>query len=701
MYIPSVDVWYQTVGPAVIATFLSLLRTLAPTDPVLLLGILECEDEDINPQLIKELFGLSGKNQYEIPRPERVSLSQSCGSIVSRTLTLLQQSRHEFFDPLVDYVNTSPAEFPEPAERRKRQFEILIPVPPEPPKAPPPLTKAEVRAQKKKDRLLLNMLKQYIQPIMDQIKLKNKKFRTGVIDEAQIGYLYEEEDPAIVSTDLPLEERRLDPSRPYEKATDDHGEPGLVNVATGKFFYNLEIVTIEKRLSNGYYKRPRDFAADIKKLAKDAKAIGDQERIIKANELLTNVEVDMENIGVQAPQLVAELDNVYARESRREKEMVAKAKELAAAEGRRLEIIPSNVPPPDMGASSAEQSIGPIVLGQPIANGVVHHPLTPSDPSQPSTLTNGYSGGISDLSDLQGHLNSNSTSLPSREGDLQFSTSDEAPSNERDTQSSSFGPSAQTRPLDSYTGAPTSLEHRRSIPGSLSQRSMITPMVPGSSLRDYTNYASTTSSEKRNTGSSGDKNTQSTTGKPDGPDLSMFGDAVEGNSQLPDTRGNTQGTPMLASFTNLNNPADLMAGSQNSTHANSNPSSSQGQGSQGDRLSQTPAVPPWPRDKSSINSLLNDPPPSSSDALTSLSHQLKVDHAYASYLLEYLITKTSGCSVEQLEQIYSALMSEIWKTRGQWDRGKVARRVHTVFRELLEDIRSCQGISMGSMEIED
>lgn len=179
---------------------------------------------------------------------------------------------------------------------------------------------------------------------MDQIKTKYKKFRTGVIDEALIRYLFEEDDPTIVTTDLPLEERRMDPSRPYEKATDDHGEPGLVHVASGKFFYNMEVVTIEKRLSNGYYKRPKDFAADIKKLAKDAKAIDDPERLIKANELLTNVEVDTDNIGVETPWLVAELENVYARELKREKEMVEKAKQAAAAEGRRIDAIPSNVP---------------------------------------------------------------------------------------------------------------------------------------------------------------------------------------------------------------------------------------------------------------------------------------------------------------------------------------------------------------------
>jgi len=74
IYIPNVDVWYRTVGQAVISTFLGLLRTLAPTDPVLLLGILECEDRDIDPQMIKDLFGFSRRNQFDIARPDRVSI---------------------------------------------------------------------------------------------------------------------------------------------------------------------------------------------------------------------------------------------------------------------------------------------------------------------------------------------------------------------------------------------------------------------------------------------------------------------------------------------------------------------------------------------------------------------------------------------------------------------------------------------------
>ena len=60
--------------------------------------------------------------------------------------------------------------------------------------------------------------------------------------------------------------------------------------------------------------------------------------------------------------------------------------------------------------------------------------------------------------------------------------SDDAPSTERGTQDSSFGPFAQTRPLGSYSGGPASIDQRRSIPGSLSQRSLITPSKPSRQL---------------------------------------------------------------------------------------------------------------------------------------------------------------------------------------------------------------------------
>ena len=289
IYIPNVQEWYATVGQTVISTFLGLLRSIKPTDPILLLGIVETEDHGVDESMRRELFGYFTKNQF-----------------------LLKQStideRKEFFAPLKNYVRTSPNDFPDPTNRKKRILPELRPAPPDPEKGPALPTKEEQKTQKKRDKLVLNMLKIRLQPIMDQIRTRHRKFRNGVIEESQIRYLYDEADPGTVVSDLPHDMRATGTFRPFEIGKDAHGVPGLIEQANGRFFYNLDSVTIEKRLSNGYYKRPKDFLADIKRLAKDAKTIGDEDRLLKANELMANVEVDISTIEVQEPALAKECE---------------------------------------------------------------------------------------------------------------------------------------------------------------------------------------------------------------------------------------------------------------------------------------------------------------------------------------------------------------------------------------------------------
>lgn len=557
-----------------------------------------------------------------------------------------------------------------------------------------------LKAQKKKDRQTLNILKLRIQPIMDQMK-KFKKFRTGVIDESQIRYLYEEEDPSIVTTDLPQEERQVALFRPFEKGTDDHGEPGLVDQASGKFFYNMEIVTIEKRLSNGYYKRPRDYLADVKKMTKDAKAIGDADRLLKANELQANVEVDIGMIETTDPALWEECEAVYIRERKREEEKIDKARKAAIAEGRELGPIVSNLPPPDAG-NSTEQSSGPIVLGQPTTNGIIYNPITTSRPSQPSQLTNGVSGGISDLDDLQAHARrSNGTSVPSRNQDTHMANTEEnSDPTSRETQGSSFGPSAQTRPLHYHTGGPASLQQRLSYPGSLSQRSAITPMAEGSNPNMYSNDASTTTTEKRNTGSSGPFTQSTNAGKlNEGPDLSMLPKgSPSANSHLPDTQGKSLASAQIPTQLSDLIPSPEEKSSQGSTQKTGTGGSQSVNPSQSVKSSpsQHPPVPPFPTTNprpSNIQSLLNASPPS-----TPVQPTLHTDPIATQHFFDELVKSTSPCSVEQLEQVYSALMSEIWRTRGNWNRASVVEGLRGTLRDVLEDVQACQEWGVGSME---
>lgn len=644
IFIPNVQTWYETVGPTVISTFLGLLRSLAPTDPILLLGILEHDGEDVDSQMMRHLFGFSKKNRFELRAPEN-------------------EDRREFFESLIGYIKTPPPDFPDPENRKKRQLETLQVAPPPAPKPPAPPTKEESKAQKRKDHQTLNFLKIRIQPIMDQIK-RYKRFRAGVIDEAQIRYLYEEEDPNIVTTDLPMEQRTT--FRPFEKDTDKHGIPGLREAVSGKFYYNLDIVTIEKRLSNGYYKRPSDFLADIKRLTKDARQLGDQERLLRANELQSNVEVDIGNIEQTEPALVAECQNVYLRELEREKAAIERAK--------RNEEAPLVANVPHGNTQSSDPSFGPVTLGEPLSGTkpAQQQPVTPSRPSGLSFMTNGHTAG---------HGSDSNEHPKEGDGDVHMSNSDDVHAAEHNTQNSSFGPSAQPRPPHSYT-APSQHLQRQSGLSNLSQKGTMTPMAPNSQPNDYSNDASTTqtTSDKKNSGPS---NSHSFLLRHEGPDLTSYPDRVSGDDHLPDTQqgessyNSTQQHPPLTGIEDFASQNSNTNYSQQAQKPNSNPG-------------MQPPVPPFnapsqpqQQQNHTINSLLNNEEDKASS-------ELVLDHEYVQQLHDQLTQRTSGCSVEQLEQINTCLMECVWKMRGEWDRTRMAIAIIEAFNDVLDDMQSLQ-----------
>jgi hypothetical protein len=63
-----------------------------------------------------------------------------------------------------------------------------------------------------------------------------------------------------------------------------------------------------------------------------------------------------------------------------------------------------------------------------------------------------------------------------------------------------------------------------------------------------------------------------------------------------------------------------------------------------------------------------------------------------------LADRTSGCSVEQLEQIYRELMDEIWKTRHEWNRMTVLNTLISVFNDTIGDIELVQGALVDSQK---
>lgn len=73
IYIPNVEAWYATLsGTVAFITFQTMLRSIPPTDPVLVLATAESDKEDLPDELLRDLFGFSKKNRMELTRPERV-----------------------------------------------------------------------------------------------------------------------------------------------------------------------------------------------------------------------------------------------------------------------------------------------------------------------------------------------------------------------------------------------------------------------------------------------------------------------------------------------------------------------------------------------------------------------------------------------------------------------------------------------------
>ncbi|KAF5004259.1 hypothetical protein FDECE_9236 [Fusarium decemcellulare] len=621
IYIPNIEAWYAALqGTLALTTFKTMLRSIPPTDPVLLLATAESRRDELPSDLFRDFFGFSRKNQFEIDSPDTMA-------------------RLEYFGLTLSYVKKKPAEFPDPANRKKRVLEEL-PVAPTVEPAPP--TKAEMKAAQKKDHQLLNTLKVQLQPIMDQINRKYKKFRQPVIPQAQIDYLFLESDPNYVRPDLTGVE-----VRPFEIVKDKHGNDVLRDTANGKCYYNLETTTIEERLSNGFYARPKDFLFDIKALAKDAKNIGDKERTLKANELLSNVEVDVASIEFQTSQI--DWEGLYRRQVQRAKAAAEKERKRKAMQSL-VDRVQS-----DLGGGNDSDSQGPVTLGETVPGS-----RTMARFQVRSPLSNGHGASGQDS-----HPLSNGTTHPSGE-DVQMSGVDD------DTQPvSQMGPPPKSQEQASM--APTAMTQ-------ISQKSAVTSLPPGVSPSAVINEASTTKTSDPSTHRSSNFSTQMT----NGTHAENRGGEDDTDGDIPDTLV-VPGHNVSADEPWMHSQAQALAGGSllpGSALSGSPPS----QRTSGYKAHSVGGMAHILNDQSSsdLHSARN------SGSSTSASQPLTVDEVESFF--QNVTDVTSGCTIEQLEQVNRDLMDEIWRTRHDWNRSRVIGDVLSVLNETMRDMGSMQDV---------
>ncbi|KAI0804048.1 hypothetical protein GGR55DRAFT_659587 [Xylaria sp. FL0064] len=624
IFIPNVDAWYQTLAGPALTAFLGMLRSLHPTDPVMVLGTCETEIKDLKPELLRNLFGFSRSNTIEIGRPAK-------------------ENREEYFSRVIAHIQRMPKDFPDPMHRKKRQLEELPIAPPPPAKK---LTKEEIHNEDVRYRQALNLMKVHLQPIMDQISKKYQKFRHPVIPESQYQYLLDEADPHYVRADVADAPPRL-----YELGEDSDGYPGLRETTTGKFFYNLDVNIIETRLANGYYWRPYEFLKDVRALKSDAENIGDRARWLKASELLANVEVDVLDVDEKLRNTGINWERLYETHKKRREEREERARKKKAMQS----VV-------DAARSSASNG------GSLPQNGT--HTTSLHTTTAQFQVIGGPSNGI--VAATGSNATTNGTSVPSRttDDDVPMGDSGNHSGHSPLMQPPSQWPRMQPRSLNTSVMATTGRMTQ------ISQVSAVQSLPPGVSPSALVNDASTTrTSDPSNRSSHLSAHlTNGESGPETLPDTLPYPD----NSQISssDERWpHSQADGMLRGY--VPQPRH----SQDSQH----------------QASPTAAK---PSHAPSVANLLNEPldeaPLSQPQSQKGL--QVELSEGSAELLLAELTKRTSGCTIEQLEQINRDLMSKLWETRGEHNRMKVFNLITQVFNESMHDIEEMQKIFQSSQE---
>lgn len=267
IFIPNIDTWFDVMPHSAKAILSGLLRNLRSNEKILLLGIAERTYEELDTEIKLTLGFLGELNNVTLTNPSL-------------------DARKKFFVAVEKALCMKPYEFLNDLENRPKRKLKQLPVVPHEKAGHGDLSKKLKKQQEYEDKKLKNILKIKLAGLMDLFKNRYKRFKKPVIDDSFLHHLFE---PSVLEN----------PLIPYEVAYIIAKDPEHVNMiqelATGKYFYNMDLDTIEERIWNGYYSEAKQFLKDIKMIVRDAVTSGDRERILKANEMLTNAQFGIDD----------------------------------------------------------------------------------------------------------------------------------------------------------------------------------------------------------------------------------------------------------------------------------------------------------------------------------------------------------------------------------------------------------------------
>ncbi|ODV92968.1 hypothetical protein CANCADRAFT_95567 [Tortispora caseinolytica NRRL Y-17796] len=304
MYIADWATWLDVVPTNVKAIFFKQLRTILPTDPILFVAMSQDGlEQELSLELL-ESFGGSSKAFVRLENPQA-------------------NERRKFFRDLIKYIKTSPDMFSE-NEAPSKPLPVL-------PKAPilekKPEEIQESNASIEREYIKLkNSLKIKLGALSELLKVRYKRFRKPAIDASYLAHLFEPAPPGFGGPHV---------TYGYEIAERNK----IIETETGKLFNNMDLDVIEERIWNGYYSDPRELLYDIEMILEDANTLNDRERIIKAQEMVTNATVFVDDLMGDAA-FVTVLSRL--RELEKMKKRRAKEEAVQDKSSKNLEIEPAS-----------------------------------------------------------------------------------------------------------------------------------------------------------------------------------------------------------------------------------------------------------------------------------------------------------------------------------------------------------------------
>ncbi|KAK7887132.1 hypothetical protein WMY93_026753 [Mugilogobius chulae] len=151
LYIPHIGQWWETVGPALRATFLSLLGSIPAFSPILLLATCNLQYDQLSSE-VQEIFRM----EY--------------GEVFHVTVPTSRERRHFFEDLILNQAAKAPA------SRKKAVLHALEVLPVAPPPVPRQLTQEEIKKLEEQEESTLRELRLFLRDVTNRLS-QDKRFK--------------------------------------------------------------------------------------------------------------------------------------------------------------------------------------------------------------------------------------------------------------------------------------------------------------------------------------------------------------------------------------------------------------------------------------------------------------------------------------------------------------------------------------------